>query len=365
MEDYLSPSAQITDPTDQVDLYRILDAAANRAREGLRVVEDYVRFAHDDRLLTAELKSLRHELKEALDQFPFQELLVARDTLRDVGTEVTASGEQLRCTPLHVVTANFKRAQEAIRTLEEFAKLEGTRSVDRFERARYRLYTLERAVVGGTEGRALLEGVTLYALLTSQLCPGGLEWTVHEAIAGGVQMIQLREKSMSDRELVALSHRVRTWTKEGGALFIVNDRPDIARLVNADGVHLGQEDLSVKDARRVVGPRALIGVSTHSIEQARQAVLDGASYIGVGPTYPSDTKRFDSFTGVELVRQVHAEIRLPTFVIGGVNLDRLDQVLEAGACRVAVSAAIGSAEDPRAAAAAFREKLQTVRDRIR
>src|SRR5207248_6725982 len=101
-----------------------------------------------------------------------------------------------------------------------------------------------------------------------------------------------RQKELSDRELLERAREIRRWTREAGALFIVNDRPDIARLVEADGVHLGQDDLPVKEARRILGPDALIGVSTHDIEQLRQAVLDGASYIGVGPTFPSDTKDF-------------------------------------------------------------------------
>jgi thiamine-phosphate pyrophosphorylase len=137
----------------------------------------------------------------------------------------------------------------------------------------------------------------------------------------------------------------------------MNDRPDLARLADADGVHVGQDELSVQDARRIVGPRALVGVSTHSIEQARQAVLDGASYIGVGPTFPSQTKSFQEIPGLEFVRQVHAEIHLPAFVIGGVTRDRIDSVAAAGARRVAVSAAVCNAEDPREAAAALRERL--------
>ena len=115
---------------------------------------------------------------------------------------------------------------------------------------------------------------------------------------------------------------------------IVNDRPDLARLGRADGVHLGQEDLSVKDARAIVGPEALIGVSTHRIEQARQAVLDGANYIGVGPTFPSGTKQFESSPALDFLRAVAAEIRLPAFAIGGITPGNLAEVLAAGIGRV-------------------------------
>src|SRR5436309_3943721 len=107
-------------------------------------------------------------------------------------------------------------------------------------------------------------------------------------------MIQLREKKLDDRTLLERARQVRHWTREAGVLFIVNDRPDLARLVEADGVHLGQDDLPVREARRVLGPDALVGISTHDVAQLRQAVLDGATYVGVGPVFPSATKDFAS-----------------------------------------------------------------------
>ena len=167
-------------------------------------------------------------------------------------------------------------------------------------------------------------------------------------------MIQLRDKHLGDRELLARARLLRATTRETGTLCVINDRPDLAALAAADGVHVGQLDASVKDARRILGPEALVGVSTHSIEQARQAVLDGANYIGVGPTFPSCTKAFEQFPGVELLRAVAAEIRLPAFAIGGICRENLAEVLAAGFTRVAVGAAVTSADDP---ARAVRELL--------
>src|SRR5204862_4332083 len=130
---------------------------------------------------------------------------------------------------------------------------------------------------------------------------GALDWTIREAAAGGADVFQLREKSLTDRDLLERARDVRRWTRETGTLFIVNDRPDIARLVEADGVHLGQDDMSVKEARRILGPQAIIGVSTHSLRDLRRAIEDGASYLGVGPTFPSGTKEFDQFAGLEFI----------------------------------------------------------------
>src|SRR5205814_7386366 len=122
--------------------------------------------------------------------------------------------------------------------------------------------------------------------------------------------------------------------------FIMNDRPDIARLVEARAVHLGQDELPVKEARRILGPDALIGVSTHNLDQVRQAILDGASYLGVGPTFPSETKSFAEFPGLEFVRQASAETSLPLFVIGGISARTLPAAVAAGTKRIAVSQAV-------------------------
>ena len=257
--------------------------------------------------------------------------------------------------------ANWKRLQEALRSLEEFGKTVDADLGRTLEQLRYRSYTLERAATLGAAARERLEGVRLCVLLTGLQCVGPVEWTVKEAMAGGAGMVQLREKDLSDRELLERAREVRRWTREAGALFIVNDRADIARLAEADGVHLGQDDLTVKDARRILGPDALIGVSAHTIEQVRQAVRDGAGYLGVGPTFPSRTKKFTEFPGLDFVRAAAAETTLPAFVIGGVNLDTVTAAAAAGARRAAVSQAICQAADPRAVAEALVRALSAGR----
>ena len=381
------------------ETYRILDAAANRAREGLRVVEDYARFGLNDAHLSRLLKECRHELAAALTGISPAQRLAARDTLGDVGTSIGTVSEYQRASVEDVACASFKRVQEALRTLEEFSKLIGdddsqcgvetlTRSVSedgtsvsgdrmssnpgspdrassltlrvgvgttssattrRFEQLRYRLYTAEKAVLRTRFARERLFDQRLYLLVTASACQAGCEPVVRAAMTAGVKLIQMREKTLPDRELVSQARRLRAWTRDADALLIVNDRPDIAVLAEADGVHLGQDELTVSDARRIVGPDRLIGVSAHTIEQARQAVLDGADYLGVGPTFPSGTKSFESFAGLKFLREVAAEITLPWFAIGGIDTNNLAAVLEAGASRIAVSGAILTATDPHAA----------------
>ncbi len=340
-------------------LLRILDAAANRAREGLRVTEDWVRFALDDAHLTECLKQIRHDLAAALAGIPWEQRLAARETQADVGTGITTPSEHNRERPRDVLTANFLRLEEGLRSLEEFGKIIDPAVGRAIEQLRYRTYTVQRAVESTRVGLDRLAAARLYVLLDARPTVAEFERMALELIRAGVDVIQLRDKRLADRELIDRARRLRQLTRDTSTLMILNDRPDLAALAQADGIHVGQEELTVKDARSVVGPEALVGVSTHSIEQARQAVLDGANYLGVGPTFPSGTKDFDHFPGLELLRAVSAEIPLPAFAIGGITGENLGQVLSAGFRRVAVSGAVLSADDPVRAAREIQNTLMT------
>jgi thiamine-phosphate pyrophosphorylase len=357
----LDEPLELTDPAEQMDLARIIDASVNRGREALRVIEDFVRFVLEDAFVCRELKTLRHDLAGILEAFPYPHLLAARDTLGDVGVDITTAREQSRHSLEAVVRANVKRLQEALRSLEEFGKVRSPTVGAALEQLRYRSYTVERMLLPGAAARQRLVDVNLYVLLAGAQCQRSLEETVRDAAAGGAQMFQLREKSLTDRDLLERARQVRRWTRAAGALFIMNDRPDVARLAEADGVHLGQDELPVREARRILGSEALVGVSTHNLEQLRQALRDGASYIGVGPTFPTSTKEFSDYPGLEFVRQAAAETTLPAFVIGGVTLANLPQVLAAGGRRVAVSGALCHSEAPEALARAMRQLLDAAR----
>jgi thiamine-phosphate pyrophosphorylase len=343
-------------PSEQIGLLRVLDAAGNRAREGIRVVEDFARFVLDDRHLTDQLKRLRHELTAALERVPLAHRLAARETQADVGTQLSTPAERCRQDTTDVLTANFIRVQEALRSLEEFAKILDPDLAARLEQLRYRSYTLHRAVEITRASLNRLDNARLYVLIDGQANVELFTTLARSLIDAGVHILQLRDKKLDDRSLLERARRLRELTRGTKTLFVMNDRPDLAVLARADGVHVGQDELSVKDARTIVGPEMLIGVSTHSLAQAQQAVLDGANYIGVGPTFPSDTKHFDAFPGLELVRQVAASIRLPAFAIGGINRENLAQVLAAGLRRVAVSGAVTGAANPAAAAKELLER---------
>jgi len=336
---------------------RILDAASNRAGEAARVIEDYARFVLDDRHLAGECKSLRHSLTAALSVFPAAERHAARETRADVGTTLTLETERRRTDLRAVVGANFKRLEQALRSLEEYAKPTSAAAAAELEQMRYRAYTLERAIDITADSLDRLANARLYVLVDGRESVDSLARWVDTLVGAGVDVIQLRDKRLADRELLARAHVVRRQTRGSKTLFIVNDRPDIARLAGADGVHVGQEELSVKEARTIVGPDALVGRSTHSLEQAREAVLDGANYIGVGPVFPSLTKPFAEYPGLELLRAVSAEIRLPAFAIGGICAGNLAEVRACGFDRVAVSGAVSESLDPAAAVRELKQRL--------
>ena len=342
---------------DSAALWRILDAAANRASEGLRVVEDYARLGLDDRHLSTQLKELRHRFAELLKQLPTDQRLAGRDTLADVGTSISTAGEQSRENLTGVVIAGWKRIQQSLRTLEEYGKLVSGEFASSCEQLRYQTYTLERALDITQASRERLEQARLYVLLSARDSEAGFGQLVESLVTAGVHIIQLREKNLADKELLARAKILRQLTLGTETLFVMNDRPDLALLTGADGVHVGQEELSVKEVRAVVGTKLLVGVSTHSIEQARAAVLSGANYIGIGPTFPSTTKQFEAFPGLEFARAVAAEVTLPGFAIGGINAENLAEVQAAGIPRVAVGAAITEAKDPVAAAKRMLEQL--------
>jgi thiamine-phosphate pyrophosphorylase len=357
-----SPSYEKSRPgstglSGEITIYRILDAATNRSREALRVVEDYLRFALDDRHLCEICKQMRHDFSGAVEQFAGEDYLSSRDTLADVGTTIETESEYQRPDALSVLQANFLRLQEALRSLEEYSKIAAPEAARQFEALRYRAYTLQRATIITEKSLARLASARLYVLVDGGSSLSDFESFCGRLIEAGVHVLQLRDKSLDDRRLLERACALRRLTQRVPTLMVMNDRPDLAVLSRADGVHVGQEELSVKEVRGIVGPRMLVGVSTHSLQQARDAVLAGANYIGVGPTFPSVTKSFEKFTGAALLEVVAREVRLPAFAIGGINAQNLSEVLASGFRRVAVSGAITHAADPSRAA---REMLRAL-----
>ena len=193
----------------------------------------------------------------------------------------------------------------------------------------------------------------------------GLEEILEATIAGGCRMIQLREKEWPSGRLLPLAERLRDRCRLAGVTFIVNDRVDLALAVGADGVHLGQDDLPGRVARPLLRPGMILGRSTHSVAQARDAQGEGADYIAVGSMFPTRTKPDFELVGPELIRAIRPETRSPLVGIGGVTRENVAEVIRAGADGVAVISAVCGAPDPAAATRDFLVAIRAARDLTR
>jgi thiamine-phosphate pyrophosphorylase len=194
----------------------------------------------------------------------------------------------------------------------------------------------------------------LYVILDPEAARGrALPELLDAVLAGGGRLVQLRDKTLPMADLLPLARALRARCRAAGALFIVNDRADLALAVGADGLHVGQDDLPAAAARRLLPPPIRLGVSTHDPAQARQAVADGADYVAVGSMFPSATKAGFQLVGPDLVRRVRPEIRRPLVAIGGITEANVAEVMAAGADAVAVISAVCGAPDPEAATARF------------
>jgi thiamine-phosphate pyrophosphorylase len=273
---------------------RMLDANANRAREALRVMEDYARFCLNHEELSAELKDLRHNLAEALKNY-LGEAILHRDVAGDVGTAIKTESEAYRSSFKDVVIAAGKRLSEALRVIEEVLKTADASAAARVEKLRYAGYTLEHKIAH-TLRPNLFEQVRLYVLITEAICKRPWLDAARESIEGGADCLQLREKTLEGGELLRRAKILASLCRQKRVLCIINDRPDIALAAGADGVHVGQDDLPAVEARKLLG-RNDSGAEHAQSDQARQAVLDGADYIGVAP-YFGETKARDILPGL-------------------------------------------------------------------
>ena len=203
---------------------------------------------------------------------------------------------------------------------------------------------------------------TLYVILDRTVAAGrDLVELLDAVIAGGARMVQLREKTWPSGQLLPLAQRLRARCREAGVTFVMNDRVDLAVALEADGVHLGQDDLPPSLARPLLRPGMILGVSTHNVEQARRAQADGADYVAVGAMFPTGTKPDFELVGPALVRAVRGEMRVPLVGIGGITPENVDQVIGAGADGVAVISSVCAASDPRAASAHFLDAIRRAR----
>ena len=345
--------------------FRIIDANFNRGREATRVMEEYCRFVLNSADLSARCKSLRHRLCAAVAKFDSGRLIASRDSQRDVGAGLQVAGQMARGDLKDCFTAAAKRLPEALRALAETTQTIEGFTGDVFEQLRFDSYALEKLVVTFSSAMERYSAVQLYVIITvKQISQSQRALKLAaDCIAGGADCIQLRCKGIDDVGFFTLACEMVKVCRDGGAICIINDRPDIAITSEADGVHLGQDDLSVEQVRCLQAKPMIIGLSTHNMDQLKKAIAQCVTYVGLGPVYATETKPGIEPAGLQYAAKA-VEMLLQTGIghaaIGGINLENIDEVLKAGVRTVALCSAASGADDPKATCGSFKSRIGTL-----
>ncbi len=344
-------------------IYRIIDANFNRAREAIRVIEDFCRFALNSTILCGRAKELRHRLSRAIKQLDTGRLLSCRDTVRDVGVGQIVQNQLARVDLNECLTAGFKRLSEALRSLAEATQTINGPIAGTIEAIRYDAYTLEKDIFLFSEPSEKFRNIILYIVITSDL-PEEIFSLTQKCAAGGADCIQMRTKAMDDDKLISTAVKFIQINRDAGVLSVINDRVDIAVTAGADGVHLGQNDLPVDYARRLQLAPLIIGKSTHSLSQLRAACEECPTYVSLGPVFATETKTEAKPVGLEYLGQampVLVNSGIGHVAIGGITQDNVEKVISAGARCVSVCSAVTKAVDPKAACEVMKAKIVSLR----
>ncbi len=340
-------------------LLRMIDANLDRSSEGLRVLEDVARFLLNNADLRQRLKTLRHNLARETKSLRLG-LLSQRDSEHDVGHPYPIPpGERepnMKTTTLQglldLVTANAKRVEESLRVIEELAKLPEISprlNSASFERARFDLYALERDLISRILRQDKIEKMHgLYVILDRQFLAGRDEIDIaKQIIEGGASVIQLRDKQSKKGELLLLAQKLQELCGQASVLFIINDYLDLAMAVDADGLHIGQEDLPLPIIRRELPIDKIVGCSVTTLSQAKKALNEGADYIAVGSIFPTTTKKSAVVVGLDTLKGLKRVVSVPLVAIGGINHNNVGEVVTAGADAVAVISSVLGEKDIR------------------
>jgi thiamine-phosphate pyrophosphorylase len=339
--------------------YRIIDANFNRAREAIRVIEEFCRFALNSGPLAARAKQMRHELCNCINKLDAALLICARDTLGDVGVGKTVTNQLQRNNLNDCLTAGCKRLTEALRALSEATQTVNTSMAQVIERLRYDAYTLEKDIFIFSNTVEKFKHIRLYVIISSNL-PAEVFSLTRYCIAGMADCIQLRAKDIDDDAFFALAGEFVSLCKKANVISIINDRVDIAVACNADGVHLGQNDLPIEQAKKLELTPLIIGKSTHSLDQLRDACKEYPTYVALGPVFATSTKPNVPAAGLDYVKnalEILADTGICHVAVGGINLSNIEQVLKSGAVTIAVCSAVTGSDDPTVSCRALKEKI--------
>jgi len=345
-------NSNITNAED-LRIYQIIDANLDRAREGLRVIEDWARFGLGEEKYVERIKNFRQILgKNHLEVYK-----QSRNQIEDKCKGLTHQEQIKRKTSEQIVSSNSARVQEALRVIEEFSRLQNHELSKIASEIRYEIYTIEIDLLSLSKSKRsekILKENDLYVITDKR---DNLLETIEEILIAGVRIIQHRFKTGNDKENLQEAIKIKNLCKRYNSLFIINDRLDIALASNADGIHLGQDDLDLKTARKLLGYSKIIGISANNEIDISNALKEGCDYIGIGPVFETATKKNKKPLGIEKIKTLTKDLNIPWFAIGGIKSNNISYLKRNGFKKVALVSELMNSEDPKEDAMMILKKL--------
>ena len=328
---------------EDLRIFQIIDANLDRAREGLRVLEDWARFVLGENDCVKRIKNFRQILgKNHLEIYK-----QSRNYIEDKCKGLTHEEQLNRKTSEQIISSNAGRVQEALRVIEEFSRLHNHSLSKIASDIRYEIYSLEIDLLSLSKfnkSEEILKENDLY-VITSQ--KENLLEIIEEILIAGVKIIQHRFKMGNDKDNLEQAIQIKNLCKRYNSLFIINDRVDIALASNADGVHLGQDDLDLKIARKLLGYSKIIGISANNEIDISNALNEGCDYIGIGPVFETATKENKKPLGIEKIKNLTKDIDIPWFAIGGVTKNNISYLKSNGFKKIALVSQLMNSDDPK------------------
>ena len=322
---------------------QIVDANLDRAREGLRVLEDWARFALGRKDLVKSFKNFR----QILGKHHLRVYKESRNFIDDTSTGLSHPEQFKRNEASTIISSNAGRVQEALRVIEEFSR-DHNRDLSKISSdIRYEIYNLEIALLEAQSNNSLRKILNENDLYFITLDSENLFEKIKNILEGGVKIIQLRFKQGKDSDNLKFAIKVRELCNSFDALLLINDRVDIASACKADGVHLGQDDMDIKSARNILGFSKIIGISASNEWDIKKAIKDGCDYLGIGPVFATTTKKEKVPLGIDTLKSLTRDISIPWFAIGGIKEENIYLLKENNISKIAIISDLINSENPK------------------
>ena len=328
---------------EDLRIFQIIDANLDRAREGLRVLEDWARFGLGGSDFVKRIKNFR----QILGKNHLKIYKQSRNYIHDECKGLTHQEQSKRNTLDQIISSNSGRVQEALRVIEEFSRQHNQELAKVAAEIRYEIYTLEVELLSFCKfkkSEEILKENDLYVITDQK---ENLLETIEAILTAGVKIIQHRFKKGTDKDHLEEAIEIKNLCKKYNSLFIINDRVDIALASNADGIHLGQDDLDLKTARKLLGHSKIIGVSANNEIDISNALKEGCDYIGIGPVFKTATKDNKKPIGIERIKTLTKDLNIPWFAIGGIKTHNISYLKSNGFKKVALVSQLMNSEDPK------------------